>query len=573
MKELTPVSGEGGLGALRDILPDAPLQPALLEAMSEALQAAVLVYDRNDHLIFASRNVTNYLNLPTDTFRLGTRLRDILETAYAAGWRHLVPGQGNDETPTRDEWLTRQIAAHWRERFEMQVWEDGKRWTRYSKRRLASGFGFCIMTDVTDQKRREDQWRADVERVQLTEEILDNLAHPVFVQDRSLHVVAVNKIFCSTLSVGSEQALGSPLHDVFEHAVAERLLELSREVLETGVTASLALEMRVHRSALRMMRIHMQRVGKPGRYFLVSSLDDGGALADSGDGISGHSQAEALPSVMDADKEKAGGRLAGRKALVVSGEPAFEREMLDLLSLLGLDSCCVRNDDELEAFLDVARSVSVSIDLAIVDIRVDMQCLGLIQAQEIDYLTVEDGEEPSDLAFAILDRLTALQSDPAPVDDWEICTEDDPPVVVDSVPVIEKPQPPSRQPLILVAEDNEINQIVFSQILDGLGHAYRICADGEEVIAAWRDLNPALILMDVTLPVVNGFEAASRIRAAEDDTPARMPIIGVLPHAFDRDREACYAAGMDEVILKPLSPDVIEQVIQRHAPELARSAA
>jgi CheY-like chemotaxis protein len=125
--------------------------------------------------------------------------------------------------------------------------------------------------------------------------------------------------------------------------------------------------------------------------------------------------------------------------------------------------------------------------------------------------------------------------------------------------------------LVLVAEDNEINQIVFSQILEGLGYSYHICADGEEVVRLCAELKPAVILMDVTLPGLNGFEAARRIREASAGRVEATPIIGVLAQAFDRDREACYASGMDDVILKPLSPDIVEQALMRLVPQVARA--
>nr|MDH4442602.1 response regulator [Rhizobium sp.] len=164
-------------------------------------------------------------------------------------------------------------------------------------------------------------------------------------------------------------------------------------------------------------------------------------------------------------------------------------------------------------------------------------------------------------------RLAALRARPAPADDWEISTDNEP------APDVPPPSPslPVKSSLVLVAEDNEINQIVFSQILEGLGFSYRICEDGEEVVRLWAELDPAIILMDVTLPVINGFEAARRIRAAEGGGPKATPIIGVLTQAFDRDREACYASGMDDVILKPLSPDVVEQAVMRLVPQVARA--
>lgn len=108
---------------------------------------------------------------------------------------------------------------------------------------------------------------------------------------------------------------------------------------------------------------------------------------------------------------------------------------------------------------------------------------------------------------------------------------------------------------ILVAEDNEVNQLVFSQILDGLGLAYRIASNGRTAVEMHRTLKPRLILMDVSMPEMNGLEAAAAIRRAEVGIGTRTPIIGVTAHALKDDREMCIEAGMDDYLSKPVSPN------------------
>jgi CheY-like chemotaxis protein len=108
---------------------------------------------------------------------------------------------------------------------------------------------------------------------------------------------------------------------------------------------------------------------------------------------------------------------------------------------------------------------------------------------------------------------------------------------------------------ILVAEDNEVNQMVFGQILSGLGLSYRIAANGRTAVEMHRSLQPKLILMDVSMPEMNGYEATKAIREFEASTGARIPIIGVTAHALKGDREKCLEAGMDDYIPKPVSPD------------------
>ena len=71
---------------------------------------------------------------------------------------------------------------------------------------------------------------------------------------------------------------------------------------------------------------------------------------------------------------------------------------------------------------------------------------------------------------------------------------------------------------ILIAEDNEVNQLVFGQILNGLGLSYRIAGNGRTAVEMYRALRPKLILMDVSMPEMNGYEATRAIRAAEAQT-------------------------------------------------------
>jgi CheY-like chemotaxis protein len=100
-----------------------------------------------------------------------------------------------------------------------------------------------------------------------------------------------------------------------------------------------------------------------------------------------------------------------------------------------------------------------------------------------------------------------------------------------------------------------VNQLVFGQILSGLGLSYRIAGNGRTAVEMVRTFNPRLILMDVSMPEMNGYEATRAIRAAEAATGERVPIIGVTAHALKGDREKCLDSGMDDYLSKPISPD------------------
>ena len=118
---------------------------------------------------------------------------------------------------------------------------------------------------------------------------------------------------------------------------------------------------------------------------------------------------------------------------------------------------------------------------------------------------------------------------------------------------------------ILVAEDNEVNQLVFSQILGETGYSFEIVGNGRLALAAYAELKPRMILMDVGMPEMNGLEATGAIRSTEAESGGHVPIIGVTAHALKGDRERCLEAGMDDYLPKPISPKALVAKIERWA--------
>ena len=115
---------------------------------------------------------------------------------------------------------------------------------------------------------------------------------------------------------------------------------------------------------------------------------------------------------------------------------------------------------------------------------------------------------------------------------------------------------------ILVAEDNEVNQMVFAQILGETGYRFEIVGTGQLALEAWRARRPSLILMDVSMPGMSGLEATAAIRADEGEGE-RVPIVGVTAHALKDDRDRCLEAGMDDYLSKPISPRALREKIGR----------
>lgn len=106
---------------------------------------------------------------------------------------------------------------------------------------------------------------------------------------------------------------------------------------------------------------------------------------------------------------------------------------------------------------------------------------------------------------------------------------------------------------ILVVEDNAVNQVVAREMLSSLGHGIVIAENGADGIERWREMRPRLVLMDVSMPVLNGFDATAKIRAIEAETGRpRSRIVGMTAHAMEGDRQNCLDAGMDGYLAKPI---------------------
>ena len=126
-------------------------------------------------------------------------------------------------------------------------------------------------------------------------------------------------------------------------------------------------------------------------------------------------------------------------------------------------------------------------------------------------------------------------------------------------PVLQEEQRSAR---VLLVEDNAVNQQVARIILEKQGHTVSLATNGHEALIMLRLLSVDLILMDCQMPVMDGFEAARRIRLGEAGEQNRsVPIIAMTAHAFVEDRERCYAVGMDAYLTKPVQSGRLSDTI------------
>jgi signal transduction histidine kinase/CheY-like chemotaxis protein len=141
-----------------------------------------------------------------------------------------------------------------------------------------------------------------------------------------------------------------------------------------------------------------------------------------------------------------------------------------------------------------------------------------------------------------------------------------------------KPETPGQQPTlvtrhslhedrrhlrILLAEDNPVNQMVALRLLEKTGHTVAAVANGRDAVLMVEEQEFGLVLMDVQMPEMDGFEATRVIREKEAGTPKHIPIIAMTAHAMKGDRERCLAVGMDGYIAKPIRPTQLLAEIER----------
>ena len=120
-----------------------------------------------------------------------------------------------------------------------------------------------------------------------------------------------------------------------------------------------------------------------------------------------------------------------------------------------------------------------------------------------------------------------------------------------------------KQMQVLLVEDNPINQRLATKLLERRGHRVTLAQNGREAVRLLEQSNWDfdLVLMDIQMPEMDGLAATEEIRRNEPGGDRRLPIVAVTAHAMERDKQRCFAAGMDRHLAKPIQPDLLWQVL------------
>ena len=257
----------------------------------------------------------------------------------------------------------------------------------------------------------------------------------------------------------------------------------------------------------------------------------------------------------------------GKRVLVIGRNGRRIGNLLYRLRDMGIDCAAVESAAECAIFLRKSRSVGTVIDAIIAEqpasgslsFRQSIEHCGFENIPVV--LLNEDGDKSADISepyvhaksggvLAAIADLLRLPAGPA--------------TKIPSRPFADRQDVSANTSAdILVAEDNDINQLVISQYLDTTPYSYKIVSNGRRAVHAFRNISPRLILMDLSMPEMNGKEATAAIRAFEGRDGQRVPIIALTAHALKGDHEDCLASGMDGYISKPIDFGLLGDILSR----------
>jgi signal transduction histidine kinase/CheY-like chemotaxis protein/CHASE1-domain containing sensor protein/HPt (histidine-containing phosphotransfer) domain-containing protein len=514
----------------------------LLRNAIDAIGEAFVIYDADDRLVLCNDRYREVYRASAPALRLGARFEDILR--YGA--EH---GQYPEAEGRVDDWLRERLAAHRSGNVDLTQAVEGGRWLRIRERRTPNGHSVGFRVDITEQiEAKEAAERANQAKSQ----------------------------FLATMS----HELRTPMNGVLGMAQLLQLEGLSEEerqtyaqtILDSGQTLMALLNDILDLSKIEAGRIELH----PVRFDPATLLGE----------------VTALFAASAQEKE-----LALSEAWHGPVDTAYAGDAMRIRQMLGnLVSNAIKFTDHGRVHID-AREQSRDTDGARLHFTVTDTGVGISDAQlgalfqpfsQVDSSTTRR-HGGTGLGLSIVRRLAHAMDGEAGVDSvpeagsrfWFTVRVR----LAEAAPQAADPTTASRPSLgavhgagtpVLVVDDNTVNRMLASTMLGRMGFSVSLASNGREALDAIvsRSVEPALILMDCRMPIMDGFEATRRLRTWEQETArARTPIIALTASAFAEDRARCLDAGMDDHLSKPLDLALLRAALAHWLPETATPAA
>ncbi len=558
----------------RVALPSVDILKLAIDVSCDTLDQAVIVYDRSDTLLFASKQLMRFFSVPAEVLLPGTPVRKLLSEVYRTVASYNSHLTGADLHGVREDWVGRWTAALWSERFESVERVGTDRWFRIASRRGTSGVGVAVLQDITDIHKHEKRWQTDMERVALTEKILDEMPYPMAVKDSNLSYVAVNRAFLTLFNLENHnRIIGRTAWDVGElDGAADE--QADRHVLQTGETLECKVSIPGEGDSTVDMLERRYCVGEGDQKLLVCMLSD--VLPQSGSGNSTDVDARDVDPAGRAKSVAAAPKTLDQKvearALVVTSDRGFAAGCVQAMAQHEIDACGVFDASEASTFIEAAGQSGIAIDLLLADDENWPDCIEIAARHSISLIPVNKGRPVSfilgDVAANLFVRDNAEVTQQSKL--WDNFLN------IPDFEMLDGPDQPSGSVYgeveVLVVEDNPVNQDAFAHILAGLGITFTLARDPTEAVQLFEDIRPQLVLMDTTLPEPGAYAAARQIASLNEGRKFKTPVVAVLPKEDAQLRRDCAAVGMVDCIVKPISTEAIEKVYRNSVLNLSRSA-
>lgn len=259
-------------------------------------------------------------------------------------------------------------------------------------------------------------------------------------------------------------------------------------------------------------------------------------------------------------------RLPDLEGLVVEANPAHRQLMVDTLARQGMRSLAVAQGQQALAALgaDPSRYALIIFDKKLpdmdgFDLAARIQALVGVEPRLIMVPTSGERGDAQRCRAVGIDAYLARPFDPAELLEAALmaCRVQKDAALITRHAVRERRQ----QLRVLLAEDNSVNQLLVTRLLEKRGHIVELVTDGRQALAALEREAYDLVLMDVEMPEMDGFEATAAIRQREKGGAARIPIVAMTAHADPGDEACCRAAGMDGHVTKPINSERLFAVV------------
>jgi len=292
-----------------------------------------------------------------------------------------------------------------------------------------------------------------------------------------------------------------------------------------------------------------------------------------------------LAKGVDVQSYRKDGCIVGLPVLAVDDNETNRRLLVELLQHWRMRPVAVATAEQ--ALLEINRAAQAGqpFALALLDVQMpDMDGFTLAQQMKLDGLAVApimmltsqaqrgDVQRCRDMGLAAYLTKPVVASDLLDAIMTTLGEPGDKPGVVTRHTLREdrQQQVPVQRPLnLLLAEDNAVNQRLASILLGQQGHQLQIANNGQEAVQLWQQQRFDAVLMDVDMPVMNGYEATAQIRALEKTLGGHTPVIAMTAHAMAGARQECLAHGMDGYVSKPLALDALWHELELVLPQEA----